>query len=79
MDLVERVQLGGLCDGLGALLRHPRGGRTSAGTITNRFDAIGVEVRAAEDTRGDDRELLFRSKGITSFRLCVILFNERHH
>jgi fructose-bisphosphate aldolase, class I len=46
----------------------------STGTITKRFDGIGVE--STEDNRRDYRELLFRSEGMADFISGVILFDE---
>jgi fructose-bisphosphate aldolase class I len=45
----------------------------SAGTVKKRFEAIGVEC--TEENRRDYRELLFRSKGMSSIS-GVILFDE---
>jgi fructose-bisphosphate aldolase, class I len=46
----------------------------STGTITKRFDSIGVE--STEENRRDYRELLFRSEGMADFISGVILFDE---
>jgi fructose-bisphosphate aldolase, class I len=46
----------------------------SSGTIKKRFEAIGVQ--STEDNRRDYRELLFRSKAMSSNISGVILFDE---
>ena len=46
----------------------------STGTITKRFDSIGVE--STEENRRDYRELLFRSQGLGRSISGVILFDE---
>ncbi len=46
----------------------------STGTITKRFDSIGVEC--TERNRRDYREMLFRTQGVNAFISGVILFDE---
>ncbi len=46
----------------------------SHGTITKRFDAVGIE--STEETRRDYREMLFTTDGIGEFLSGVILFDE---
>ena len=46
----------------------------STGTITKRFDSIGVD--STEDTRRDYRELLVRTKGLGKYISGVILYDE---
>ncbi len=46
----------------------------SHGTITKRFEAVGIE--STEETRRDYREMLFTTEGIGEFLSGVILFDE---
>ena len=46
----------------------------STGTITKRFEALGIE--STEDTRRDYREMLFTTEGIGEFLSGVILYDE---
>ncbi|MDP8938902.1 MAG: fructose-bisphosphate aldolase class I [Actinomycetota bacterium] len=46
----------------------------STGTITKRFEAVGIESN--ENTRRDYRELLFTTEGIGEFLSGVILYDE---
>ncbi|WP_025899223.1 class I fructose-bisphosphate aldolase [Sneathiella glossodoripedis] len=46
----------------------------STGTITKRFDSIGVQ--STEETRRDYRELLFTADGISNYISGVILYDE---
>ena len=46
----------------------------STGTITKRFEAVGIE--STEDTRRDYREMLFTTEGIGEFLSGVILYDE---
>ena len=49
----------------------------STGTITRRFDAVGVD--STEERRRNYRELLFTTPGIDEFISGVILFDETIH
>ena len=46
----------------------------STGTITKRFEAVGIESN--EENRRDYRELLFKTEGIGEFLSGVILYDE---
>lgn len=46
----------------------------STGTITKRFEAVGIE--STEETRRDYREMLFTTEGIGEFLSGVILYDE---
>lgn len=46
----------------------------STGTITKRFEAVGIE--STEETRRDYREMLFTTEGIGDFLSGVILYDE---
>ncbi|HZY65554.1 MAG TPA: class I fructose-bisphosphate aldolase, partial [Rubrobacteraceae bacterium] len=46
----------------------------STGTITKRFEAVGIE--STEETRRNYREMLFTTQGIGEFLSGVILYDE---